>query len=47
VLIEVPRKLSEKQKQLLRDFAATEDHSAMPQKRGFLEKLKTMFTGEV
>jgi molecular chaperone DnaJ len=40
VLIEVPKKLSEKQKQLLRDFAATEDTAGMPQKKSFMEKLK-------
>jgi molecular chaperone DnaJ len=40
VLIEVPRKLSEKQKSLLREFAGMEDVAHMPQKRGFLDKLK-------
>jgi len=38
ILIEIPRKLSEKQKQILRDFAATEDASVLPQTRSFLEK---------
>ena len=46
ILIEVPRKLSEKQKQLLREFASTEDGAALPQRKGFLEKLKDMFKGE-
>jgi molecular chaperone DnaJ len=46
ILIEVPKKLSEKQKQLLRDYAATEDGSAMPQRKTFLDKLKDMFKGE-
>jgi molecular chaperone DnaJ len=46
ILIEVPRKLTEKQKQLLREYAATEDSAVMPQRKGFLEKLKEMFTGE-
>lgn len=40
VMIEVPRKLTDKQKQLLRDFAATEDVSVLPQHKGFLEKLR-------
>src|SRR5207244_6162825 len=40
VLIEVPKKLNDKQKQLLRDFAATEDAEIMPQKKSFMEKLK-------
>lgn len=43
VLIEVPKKLTKKQEQLLREFAALEDHSVMPQKKGFVEKLKEMF----
>jgi molecular chaperone DnaJ len=46
ILIEVPRKLTEKQKQLLREFAETEDSAAMPQKKGFLDTLRGMFTGE-
>ena len=43
VLIEVPRKLTEKQKQALREFATLEDVAAMPQRKGFLEKLKEKF----
>ena len=46
ILIEIPRKLTEKQKHLLRDFAATEDGTAMPQRRGFMDKLKEMFKGD-
>ena len=46
VLIEVPKKLTDKQKQLLREFAGTEDHSAMPQRKSFLDKLKTMISGQ-
>ncbi len=46
ILIEIPRKLTDAQKQLLRDFAATEDNEIMPQKKGFLDKLKDVFTGE-
>ena len=44
VLIEVPRKLNKKQEQLLREYAALEDHSVMPQRKGFLEKLKEKFS---
>src|SRR6185312_11951485 len=47
VLIEVPKKLTDRQKQLLRDFAMTEDSSALPQRRGFLDKIKDVFKGEV
>ena len=45
VLVEIPKKLTEKQKQLLREFAGTEDQSAMPQRKGFLDKLKDVFNG--
>lgn len=43
VLVEIPKKLTEKQKQLLREFAASEDGNAMPQRKGFLDKLKDVF----
>jgi len=46
VLIEVPKKLNEKQKQLLREFAGTEDNNSMPQRKSFLDKLKTMISGQ-
>ncbi len=45
VMIEVPRKLTEQQRKLLTDFAALEDASVMPQKKGFVEKLKDMMKG--
>jgi molecular chaperone DnaJ len=45
VLVEIPKKLTEKQKQLLREFAGTEDGNAMPQRKGFLDKLKDVFQG--
>ena len=43
ILIEIPKKLSDKQRQLLREFAGTEDANVMPAKKSFLEKLKGMF----
>ena len=46
IIIEIPKKLNEKQKQLLRDFASTEDTMLMPQKKSFWEKLKDKFDGE-
>jgi molecular chaperone DnaJ len=46
ILIEVPKKLTEKQRQILKEFAATEDGVAMPQRKTFLDKLKDMFKGE-
>lgn len=44
VLIEVPKKLSEKQKNLLKEFAGMEDVAHMPQKKGFLDKIKDALT---
>ena len=40
LLIEIPKKLSEKQEQLLREFAETEDHEVLPHTKGFWEKIK-------
>lgn len=46
VMIEVPKKLTEKQRQLLNEFAEMEDVAVMPQRKGFMDKLKQMFTGD-
>ena len=43
ILVEIPKKLSERQKQLLREFAETEDSNVMPQRKGFVDKLKEVF----
>ncbi len=40
VLVEIPKKLTAQQEQLLRDFAETEDHEVMPHSRGFWDKIK-------
>jgi molecular chaperone DnaJ len=45
VLVEIPKKLNEKQKQLLKEFATTEDGNSLPQRKGFLDKLKDVFQG--
>ena len=46
VLVEIPKKLTDRQRELLLQFAETEDgdahHAAMPQKKGFMDKLKSM-----
>ncbi|MDY7011412.1 MAG: molecular chaperone DnaJ [Planctomycetota bacterium] len=42
-LIEIPRKLSKKQTELMREFAETEDINVLPAKKGFFEKLKEYF----
>jgi molecular chaperone DnaJ len=46
VFIEIPKKLSDKQKKLLRDFAETEDKTVLPESRGFFDKLKDYFAGQ-
>jgi molecular chaperone DnaJ len=46
ILVEIPRKLTDRQKQLLREFAADEDVTHLPQKKGFLDKLKELFKPE-
>ncbi|MEM1354310.1 MAG: molecular chaperone DnaJ [Planctomycetota bacterium] len=39
-LLEVPKKLSAKQKELLRAYAETEDHAALPESKSFWDKIK-------
>lgn len=46
VLVEIPAKLSENQKRLLREFAATEDRTVLPESKGFFEKLKNYFIAD-
>ncbi len=46
VLIEVPKKLSREQEELLRKFAATEDKHVLPETRGFFERVKQYLTGD-
>jgi molecular chaperone DnaJ len=43
IVIEIPKKLTDRQKQLLREFATTEGDSPMPQRKGFMDKLKQVF----
>ncbi|MBN1765706.1 MAG: molecular chaperone DnaJ, partial [Sedimentisphaerales bacterium] len=45
ILVEIPKKLNKEQKQLLREFARTEDKSVLPETKRFLEKLKDYFAG--
>ena len=44
VLIEIPRKLSKKQEELLREFVKTEDSQVLPESKGFLERLKQFWS---
>ena len=43
--IETPKKLTKKQEQLLREFAATEDHKVNPESHGFWSKIKDALAG--
>jgi molecular chaperone DnaJ len=44
VFIEVPRKLTREQRELLEKYAATEEKNVTPQRRSFFEKLVDYFT---
>jgi molecular chaperone DnaJ len=46
ILIEIPKKLSDRQKQLLKEFAASEDEKILPQRKSFVDKLKKVFAGD-
>ena len=43
IIIETPNKLSSKQRELLAEFAETENKSVFPKSKGFFEKLKKNF----
>jgi molecular chaperone DnaJ len=45
VQIEVPKKVSPRQRELLQELAELEHESVLPQKRSFLEKIKGFFEG--
>jgi molecular chaperone DnaJ len=40
IVIEVPKKLTREQEELLRKFAATEDSDVLPETKGFFERMK-------
>ncbi|MDD5774246.1 MAG: molecular chaperone DnaJ [bacterium] len=44
IIVEVPSKLTSKQKDLLKEFAATEDDSTFPQVKDFFRKVKNLFS---
>ena len=46
LMIEVPQKLTERQKELLREYAETEDHDLLPETKGFWERMKSYLSGE-
>ncbi|MEC9372895.1 MAG: molecular chaperone DnaJ [Planctomycetota bacterium] len=43
--IEIPRKLTDRQKKILREFAETEDHSVLPESHGFLNRVRDFLGG--
>lgn len=45
IKVEIPRKLTQKQEKLLRDFAETEDKAVLPESHGFMDKVKDFFGG--
>ena len=46
VIVELPKKLNKEQEKLLRDFAATEDRTVLPESQGFFDKLMDYFSGD-
>lgn len=46
IVIEVPKKLTDRQKQLLWELAAIEDARLKQQRKGFFDKLKDLITGD-
>ena len=45
VVVEIPRKLNEKQRELLQQFDANSTDKDYRASKSFLDKLKSMFTG--
>ncbi len=46
VIIEIPKKLSQQQESLLRDFAETEDENVLPESKGFFAKMADYLAGK-
>ena len=46
VYVETPKKLTARQKELLREFAAEEDPKASPERKSFLDRVKKYFASE-
>ncbi|GIW70467.1 MAG: chaperone protein DnaJ [Planctomycetota bacterium] len=46
LVVEVPRRLSKRQEELVRELAALDDSEVSPRRRSFLEKIKAFFEGE-
>ncbi len=46
VLVEIPKRMTEEQERLLREFAATEDRSVLPESKGFFDRVVEYFSGQ-
>ncbi len=46
VQVEIPKKLNKRQKELLREFAETEDLSVLPESKSFFEKVRDYIAGD-
>jgi molecular chaperone DnaJ len=46
VLVETPRTLTKRQEELLRELAETDDRNVSPQRKSWLDKVKSFFTGK-
>jgi molecular chaperone DnaJ len=46
VQVEIPRKLSSEQEELLRKLAELDHKNVMPQRKSFFEQVKTFFSGQ-
>jgi molecular chaperone DnaJ len=46
IVVEIPKKLTERQKLLLREFAASDDPRLKQQRKSFFDKLKGLISGE-
>ncbi len=44
IFVETPSKLSERQKELLKEFGTLENPANMPKRKGFLDKIKDLFS---
>ncbi len=45
-LVEIPKKLTKRQEELLREFAETEDEHVTPHRSGFFDKIRDYLSGE-
>lgn len=46
VIVEIPKKLDERQEQLLREFAETENEAILPESKGFFQKVVDYFSSD-